>query len=163
MWSYIFWSHDLWPLTLTLKMKRKEYRNQFRNLCLKTYILVYHNHGCQKWSRGNKSLSKSYFLSKMLNNQTSPLAFQYIFVAMATHLDRCWKWPSTNIKAYKDTKHNQGLESYLPIAVKGMCTFISQFMYITIYVYILDKFWLNDLDLSNRDVKVIWKWYLKFL
>ena len=28
-----------------------------------------------------------------------------------------------NIKAYKDAKHNHGLESYLSIAVKGMRMF----------------------------------------
>ena len=88
----------------------------------------------------------------MLINQKFPLCFSISLLLW--QLIRTDATSDYNIKAYKDAKHNQGLRVFLPIAVLGMCMFKYQLM-----VIFWGKLWLNDLDLSSRNVKVIWKWY----
>ena len=51
-----------------------------------------------------------------------------------------------DIKAYIDLKHNKRSEIILTY-----CCFGHVHVSIPIYVYILDKFWPNDLDLSIRN------------
>ena len=55
------------------------------------------------------------------------------------------------IESYKDNYYIEGLVFNLPHACRSTCAVILRFLG---YFW---QFWVNDLDLSNGEFKVIWK------
>ena len=113
---------DLWPWPF--KWTGKNGRNHLWNLRMETNILVYHNHDCQKWSVKNIGISKSYYFFHNVNQPKFTLCFSIYRCCYGNSFGPT-ATSDYNIKAYKDAKHDQVLESYLPIAVLGMFMFWS--------------------------------------
>ena len=86
-------------------------------------ILVYHNRECQKWSVKNIGTSKSYYFFHNVNQPKFTLCFSIYRCCYGNSFGPTQQVTIILKPNKMPPKHDQGLESYLPIAVLGMFMF----------------------------------------